>query len=480
MKRSNGDYRNSFKYKSMSEDTRKNVDSIKVVKKRKSPKTLKKKSLNHSWFILIIVPSIILLSFIFVNLTSNLIKLSQLFYQGKYLVIFQNNAEMRPTGGFIGSFAVIDFDKYKIKSIDLNSNILKLDNAFKAEHVVEPPKPLASISNNQWSLCDANFAVSFPEAAEKIEWFYEQETGSKVDGVIAINASLIHDLLSKIGAIELKEFNTTITHENFFTELAQKIEQDYYKDSENRTINEPKSILNAMMPEVFSKTLKLGKFELLNIFKGALKNKDIMLYSNNVKIQNAVLNYNWGGKVNATYGDYLQVNNANIADGKSVQNVGGKSSLNVRESLDYNVVSRGDSVTSELAITRYHEGSYVWPDGVNHSWSKTLVPLGSKLVSAELNGMDIVSNTETGEEAGKNYFATWVDVKPGETSILKLTYDNPTKQKNYRLMIQKQPGNPGDDLSVTYLNKALYNGILNYDLEIHSKYMWFSFLKSLI
>lgn len=396
----------------------------------------------------------------------NLINTAKSLENGKYLVLFQNNSEMRPTGGFIGSFAVIELENFKVRKIDFNTNIYKLDNTYKAEHVIIPPKPLASISNNQWSLCDANFAVSFPEAAEKVKWFYTEETGGKVDGVIAVNASLVRDILQKVGSIKLDKYDAEISAENFFTELTQKIEQDYYKDGENIIENEPKSILKDMMPELFSRVLELGKIEIIKILVNALNTKEILVYSNNGKIEKAILARNWGGKVNETKGDYLQINNANIADTKNVKDVGGKSSLNVDEAVDYSVVNKAGNLKSDLTINRFHNGSYDWPDGVNHSWTKILVPLGSNLTSAKIDGKDVIQDVETGEEAGKTYFATWVDAKPQEKTELHITYVLPIEAKNYNLLVQKQPGNQGDQLKVSFVGEVLFNGLLNKDILI--------------
>ena len=76
----------------------------------------------------------------------------KIFKEGRYLVLFQNNAEMRPTGGFLGSFAVVTFDDYKIADIDFNTNIYKLDNAYAASNTVVPPAPLATINQGKWTL----------------------------------------------------------------------------------------------------------------------------------------------------------------------------------------------------------------------------------------------------------------------------------------------------------------------------------------
>ena len=55
---------------------------------------------------------------------------------------------------------------YKIKNIDFNSNIYKLDSAYTSTHTITPPTPL-QIFISKWALRDSNYAVSYPEAASQ-------------------------------------------------------------------------------------------------------------------------------------------------------------------------------------------------------------------------------------------------------------------------------------------------------------------------
>jgi len=394
----------------------------------------------------------------------------KIFKQGNYLVIFQNNAEMRPTGGFIGSFAIISFKDYKISNIDFNTNIYKLDNAFTKVTQVVPPEPLANVSQGKWSLRDSNFAVDYPTATKDIEWFYLQETGKKVDGVIAVNASLVSDLLKLTGPIYLEKYQTTITTDNFFSELTQKIEKEYFTNSANIAENEPKTILKDMMPILLEKTLKLPKYDLAKFAYDALSRKQVLLESNNDVIQRAVLANNWGGEILATDSDYLMVNNANITDQtqikENIKDSGAKTSLSVKESIDYKVENGLEGLTGDLTVTRSHNGDYEWPDGININYSKILVPQGSVLVKAELNGQDITEKIEVGDEAGKTTFSTWVNTAPQTSNVLNLVYKLPISNINYHLLAESQPGNTGDELNVIYGSKVLFNGLFDRDKTI--------------
>ena len=427
-------------------------------KKRDLPqKTKKHRSRNWIW-LLVLLPIFLAASFWGMKTASAKLDIFRMFSSGRYLVLFQNNSEMRPSGGFIGSFAVVEFSNYQIKKIDFNSNIYKLDKAYTADHIIPPPTPLAESAGGRWALRDSNFAVSYPEAAEKVEWFYNQETGESVDGVFVLNASVLKDYLQLTGPVTLNDSDITITADNIFTELTQQIEKDYYTTAENKQTNEPKAILKNMMPEIMKRAQNQNKIDLGKFLLNQIENKQILFYVNDKSIEEAILAQNWGGKIQDFNGDYLHINVANID--------GAKSSLNVAQKVDYEVKNQEGLLFGDLEVTRTHGGTGIWPDGKNRSWVKVLVPKGSILKQAELDGADIMKKVEKGEEAGKDYFATWVSVAPGTTTVLNLNYLLPLSKENYQLFIQKQSGNLGDEVKAIFEDKVLYNGILNKDTVI--------------
>lgn len=395
----------------------------------------------------------------------------QLFRQGRYLVVFQNNDEARPTGGFIGSFAIVSFRNFQIDQIDFNTNIYKMDNAFSQTHFIAPPEPLANVSAGHWTLRDANFNPDFSQSAKTLQWFYSEESGQTVDGVIAINASLIQDLLRLTGPVSLPKYETTITADNFFNELASKIEKEYFQESSNQIVNEPKTILKDLMPVLFEKAIALPKSELVQLIATEVGQKQILLQSNDPTIEQAILENNWGGAIEPTQSDYLSINNANITDLNVNPKAGAKTSLKVKESVDYSVNNTRGALIADLALTRSHTGTYIWPDGDNMNWTRVLVPLGSVLQSAELNGKDVLGEIEVGETSGKTYFGLWINTAPQTSNVLNISYSLPFSlgpKGNYSLLVQKQPGNIGDDLTATLDNKVLYNGFFNKDLTIRN------------
>jgi len=431
--------------------------------KQRSRKRLRKKT---NWQIPIIfgILGLLIVGFLVILSTvKNELAIFRLFRSGKYLIIFQNNSELRPTGGFIGSFAVATFSGYRLKNINFDTNIYKLDKSYAANHNIPPPGPLGMIVD-KWALRDSNWAISYPESAKKIEWFYQQETGEDLDGVIAVNASVVRDILKITGPIDLPKYQTTINYDNFFTELVTQIEQDYFKNQGNILENEPKTILQDLMPVVFREA-KTHESAVLKLAYKEILQKQILFYANNSQIESAILAKNWGGEVQKSASDYLAVNQASIVDQKIPQ-VGGKSSVSVAEKIDYEVTKKDDTLVGNLTVTRTHNGNYTWPDGTNHNWTRILVPEGSVLQTATMDGKDFKKDITEDIESGKTTFGFWTQTAPQTSTVVNLTYALPISEQNYSLLVQKQPGNLGEALKVTFENKVLFDGVLDGDKKI--------------
>jgi len=166
----------------------------------------------------------------------------------RYLVVFQNPGEIRPTGGFIGSLALVDFRRGEIKNMEVpGGGSYDFEGSLK-ERIVSPG-PLRLVAA-RWQLQDANWFFDFPTSAQKIKWFYEKSGGPTVDGVIALNADLVADFLAIVGPIEMPEYGKTISKENFIEEVQKSVELEYDKAE-----NKPKQIIADMAPKLISKLL---------------------------------------------------------------------------------------------------------------------------------------------------------------------------------------------------------------------------------
>lgn len=389
-------------------------------------------------------------------------------HQRRYLVVFQNNKELRPVGGFMGSMAIVDIDRGAIKKIEVPGGGL-YDYKGGLNEYLAPPKPL-QVLQDRWYFHDSNWFSDFPSAAKKILWFFEASGGSSVDGLITVNFTVLEDLLHNLGEIELSLDGKVLNASNIWYELQKAVELDYDKEE-----NKPKQIIGELLFQLQEKLLNGDAATKEKFFKVILKNlwhKEILLYSNNEKIENLIKAYNFGGKIfKVEKSNYLMVVNANLG--------GNKSDAVVRQSIDHQtVVAKDGTITCSVNIKRKNMAQPNQPflTGNNTVYMQIYVPQGSDLIGAYgFTGMadekykplenymeidkDLANLYATSkpndlgmniyDEYGKTVFANWVSVAPGEEAEINLIYRLPFTLYDlsiargvyaYRLLVQKQSG----------------------------------------
>jgi len=383
-----------------------------------------------------------------------LTRLASSLHQQTLLVGFQNSAELRPTGGFWGSFALWNIKKNLGESeLIFETNPYKADNELLKESAEELPAPMKETwPTRPQSFVNANWALDFPEAAKTLEWYFGQGWGEKTDAVVGVSSLAMIDLLKITGPITTSD-GTQISADNFTETMSQKIDTEYWQMGENAVENEPKTILKELAPQIIAKVKKAPKLQLYRFFIAQLKQGRILLFFNNPRQNKIAEKIATTGQLAPTKVDFLMLNNANLN--------GGKTSLNVDQKINYEVKETEGSI-AHLEITRTHRN--LWPGILNRNYTRVAVPLGSKLVSATLDGEDIAQSVQTSDESGKTTFGFWFSVSPGEEKTAILEYELPFQLQNqhtYDLIVQKQPGTNPDELKVTVFGKTLFQGVNN-------------------
>ncbi len=388
--------------------------------------------------------------------------------QGKknYLVLFQNNSELRATGGFPGSYAVITFDNGYLRDIKVD-DIYNPDGQMKEKIV--PPVPLQHITPT-WGMRDANWFADFPTSAEKIESMYRLDGGPKVDGVLAITPDLITDILRVVGPIELPEYRVTLTADNFIAEIQDEIE---YGD--NRT--QPKTILKDLQPKLFDILRHQDKenwVKIIDALSGRLQKKQILAYFNDKSLQETVIARGFDGSLKKTDGDFLSVVYTNIK--------GSKADAFTDNTLKLITTLKPDGVQHELTINRFHSGGdskYGFYNRPNPAYVRVYVPRGAildasdgvdvpsyKTLVQDINSYqrdpDLVSVENTIQrtadgidvfiESGKTVFGFWLITDPKKSKSVRLSYhvsSDVLKDGRYGLYWQKQSGSEGDTAHMT-------------------------------
>lgn len=425
----------------------------------------------------------------------------------KYLVLFQNTSELRATGGFPGSYALVTLDKGYFQDVFVD-DVYNPDGQIKEKII--PPQQLQHITPN-WGMRDANWFADFPTSAAKIIEFYKKGSGGvDVDGVFSMTPDIITSILEVTGGIYLPEYDVTLDADNFVDTVQKEVE---YGEREEGVHS--KVILTDFTPLFLEKLSDLSQdkwVEVSNILLDGLSKKQILAYFADPRLQKVAVKNEFAGEVKNLAGDYLSVIHSNVK--------GSKADAYTDTFMKLDTVIESGKPKHTLTITRKHNGGNTelgFYNRQNPDYVRVLVPKGSELIS--IKGADnvdyrpLISYNNSGfvkdpdleryedtiersrnniyflEESGKDVFAFWLVTDPGKEKTVTLEYTTPVRvDGDYKIYIQKQSGTIGQKLEYSFVvpsnlnliykspylgvegNKVILNSTLDEDREAEIRF----------
>lgn len=422
----------------------------------------------------------------------------------RYLIIMQNDREVRATGGFMGSYALLDVKSGAIKNLEIPGGGT-YDVQGQLRTVLAAPWPLRII-NSRWEFQDANWYPDFPASAKKIMWFYENAGGPTVDGVIAINASVAERILDIIGPLEHPSFAKPISADNFIDITQIQTELTYDKKK-----NKPKEFLGSfieMVKQKIESEPEQYNGEILTLLVDSLLSKDIQMYFREEASQQILHSLQLDNRIPDVKSDYLMIVDTNIG--------GGKTDGVMKSDASYLIsADESGSLTASLTIRRSHHGEegdyFTGRKNIDHV--RIYVPQGAELLSAagftppprtefenppasamrdsDLEGNEIQvrvddqSGTVIYDSFGKTVFSNWMQTPVGETTRATITYRLPLRLPEfkrgeripYNLFADRQSGSSIDSFRfearfpvngnielISPVSEVFRDGIIRYDL----------------
>lgn len=350
-----------------------------------------------------------------------------------YLVMLQNNMELRPGGGFLGQYAIVKIKNGQIENLFIeDANILNK----RVEVKVPAPYPFRRmIQMKRWKFSDSNFSPDFPTNVEKAEYFLRLSgNGQKFDGVFAINADVLNAALAITGPIQPTGYSTTFSSEDGALKLEEVVEKAYLGDEVPAHVKEQrKNILKVLGKDIAHKLFSLNNVpKLVDFAQDQLEKKNIMLFFQDPSLRQTVEKVHWDGSVSADWsGDYLMLSDANLGALKS--------DYYIRRSMKYDVDLTAEKPTAVVTYVRNHTATKGnWRTSDYHSYLRVYAPQGSKLLGQENAGAPI-----TRDEFNKTFFGFITHTRIGEETRSIIRYELPERfknQKDYSLLLQKQSG----------------------------------------
>lgn len=388
-----------------------------------------------------------------------------------YLVLYENEMEQRPSWGFLTYYAVFKV-KYGRLKVETSQDMYHLDDSIPNH----PPAPRIistyHINVPKLNIRDSNLSPDFVESMKLFNSLYEK-SGNRVkyDGVIAVDSKILVDMLKIYGDANVDGINFSANTSSacdcadVIYKLFDLVDRPTPYLRENR-----KSILGDLMQElmrkVFGRGTLLGTFT-QTMFKD-MDEKHAVLYFNDANLQKSVESLNYAGRIRAYDGDYLHVNNANFA--------GAKSDLYVQKTITSKTTVSGSNIQREVVVDfkNPHAGSDCNLERAGLCLNAKLrnliriyVPQGSKLVS--IKGA-IIKDPEHKQydELGKTVFEAYTEVLPLGKAHATFSYTLPSSisATNYKLLVQKQPGEETEKLNITVNGAEKYTGLFDKDKQV--------------
>ncbi len=389
------------------------------------------------------------------------------------LILLDNPSEIRPGGGFLGSYADLTIASGTVTEVAVH-DVADADAAFAPKIV--PPKPLQLITT-KWRPADANWFFDFPTTASKTVAFFEAsglyaKNSTTFDGAIAVSPAVVSELLGITGPITIGSPSTTFDAENFLVQIQKIVQAGQAGDA-----TYPKQVLRDLSRALFEKlaAAPAGRENLLSMITGWIDQRDIMVWFKDPAFENFAASYSADGAVYQLpqdfNGDYLAVVDANVG--------GGKSDLYVSSTVAYTAVINMDgTLTTHLAVTRADHGDrspYWWYRTPSQDYLQVFAPKGTTLVNASGGAKKtivpkinyarsgyltdpLVASIESTErtipgypsvlwhaESGKNVFTTWSTVSAGASAKLSFDFTRrlyavPAAGTAYQFVFEKQAG----------------------------------------
>lgn len=382
----------------------------------------------------------------------------------KYLILFQNNMELRPGGGFIGSYAVLNLNKGRIAGFKI-FDVYDADGQLKGH--VEPPYPIRRyLPSINWYLRDSNFNVDFSKGAVASAVFLNSEMQQAVDGVVGVDLSFVKNLLTVTGPVEVTDYNQTVNADNFF-QIAQSHAEDNFFPGSTQKKDFLSAFYNALQNKI-SQEKDLSYLNLAEVLVNSIKDKHVLFAFNNAGEQATFAVNDWSSSLiqdsptdNTSVADFIGINEANLG--------GNKINYFIARSLLQKAEIRSDGTINEsLAVAFKNSAPQSLGDkGAYKNYLRFILPQNATITGIQINGQTqkiipaITDPTiyekkgfvppsglevQTDEQSGKTIYGFLVIIPAQALETINIQYSLAQKVSfssgsvSYQLKVFKQPG----------------------------------------
>lgn len=395
-----------------------------------------------------------------------------------YLILAQNEDELRPTGGFLTGAGLLTVQNGQIRSVDF-ADANRMDNWHEKPYAF-PPQPLYDFMGLElFLLRDANYWPDFPTSAQKaMELYAYGQDVPLPDGAIAVDQEFLRILVDATGPVPLPGTDQTIAADNLLQMLRQARDiQEGQGVAE--WVNDRKAFLSGFADAIVAKVeMDFGSIDpakLVGNVAQAAEDRHVSIYVRDDNVAGALAEIGWDGHLpQSPPGDFWMAVDTSMGYNKA--------NLFVERAFSYEV-DLDEQPTAKLTVDYRHTGpageepcyqgveeefelaaDYMsLADQCYWNYLRLYAPLGSNLLDSSRHTVpgETLFRGETWDSTGQTIddlpwlttFANFLLLPRGETVTAYFQYELPNgiieadgRDSIYHLAIHKQPGTRAEPL----------------------------------
>lgn len=252
-------------------------------------------------------------------------------------VLFQNSSELRATGGFIGSLALVPANDGHVEYQFRDVYALAWNNGS----TLPPPEGFERLVK-RLNLRDANSFRDLRLSSEQMIRMFERSDTDTPDTLIYITDSLLWDLIFLVGGVDLPN-----TEEYLYDRDLAPLIVSFFVEGRHFAADRtnPKALLPQLLPQLIEKLRTQDPIHIWDILMQARRSRAVQVYSRNPIIQTAAEKWRIDGQLRRyDTDDQIVYVTANVG--------GNKSDPYVEESLSLDTAVGDDTFRDTLTITR--------------------------------------------------------------------------------------------------------------------------------
>lgn len=332
------------------------------------------------------------------------------------LLLFLNNTELRPGGGFLGTYGVATIHRGTL--VDFRTDdVYNLDRHVEGKQRVEPPAPFRRRGIvTWWYLRDANWSPDFATSSRSVLDFYRREGGEGNPVlVVGFTPTFASELLRIVGPIEVD--GVRFDAENIADELEYQVEVGYHEKGTPR--QQRKAIIAPLSRIAIDRLLARQIREwgpIVDAVANAARERQLLAYSRDSALQEFVERFDLGGRVLpiATGDDAIMVVDANLGALKT--------DPVMERSIRYAIIPDGEGFRGSIRLQYRNTGTFTWKTTRYRTYTRVYFPEGTELIRAhgamERDRSEASGPVDVGTELGRTVVGAFLSIEPGEERSL--------------------------------------------------------------